>query len=171
MAEWTNIFELGEWDIYVQYDGVTGAPSPDSRAYLVKAADLASSVGTVSVDASTGEIVLDMQNESGSGGTLVTVVVFPSGWTPPAAQCRVTGGMNDGGPSLSFFTGNAAVDRGPVVGQVTSIAPVTEAPGSYEPTVPDLEKLADGIDLNAYELANPVASGNGVAAWQLYGGS
>ena len=84
MATWTNIFDLGEWDVYVRYDGITAAPSEDA---WVLAADLDPAVGTVEVI--DGLIVCSFEAAGGSGGVPTpSIVVMPK--FSISAPCRLT---------------------------------------------------------------------------------
>ena len=111
MAEWTNIFDLGDWDIYVKFVGATESPSPDSRYYYVKAADLHPDVGTVSVV--NGEIICEMEDASSSGGYAPAIVLLPQ-FAAPQVQYRVTctgfDGRGEAAPVISVRDGPAEWD-------------------------------------------------------------
>lgn len=114
MAEWTNVFDLGDWDIYVKYSGVTEYPTPDSKNYYVKAAELDPAIGSVSVV--NGEIVCEMQEQSSAGGEAPAVVLMPK-FAAPEAVYRLSG---------TGFNGVPWTDR------VTSIDPAYDSPGAWD---------------------------------------
>jgi len=92
---WTNIFEHGEWDVYVQYVGITENPVPDSRYYMVRAEELDPGVGTVTVTPA-GLIECNFEDRSGSGGRQPAVFVMPR--TPISKPVRLTcSGVDDFG--------------------------------------------------------------------------
>lgn len=85
---WANIFDVGEWDVYVRWRGVTEEPNPDSFDYLVRADELDPDVGIVTVT-DDGKIVCDFENTNGGGGIQPMIVVMPVGGGA-AYQARLT---------------------------------------------------------------------------------
>jgi hypothetical protein len=105
MATWRNIFETGEWQVFVKYFGTTVGPTPDSRAYLVRAEDLDPAVGTVVVD-EDGLIQCDFEAVALAGGIAPQIIVMPQTSIPPL-NVRVTATAPDGfasGVASSAFT-------------------------------------------------------------------
>lgn len=146
MAEWTNIFALGDWDIYVKFSGVTLFPTPDSKNYYVKAAELDPAIGSVSVV--NGEIVCEMQDQATSGGEAPAVVLMPK-FAAPEAGYRVTG---------TGFNGVPWTDR------VTSIDPADGSPGAWDAGTSSIGYVAsyDGLATPLHSNG-PLPAGQGIA--------
>lgn len=150
---WTNIFALAEWDVYVQFLGVTGAPGPDSRDNLVPIAELDPAVATATVE--DGVITITTEDVSGDVGTLLRVVAFPSGVAPDEAPFRVTA-TQDGSPMMVPLAGAA----------IQSIESVDSVGASiYDATVGAVDDLLSGEEPNPVtekEATGPCPSGQGV---------
>jgi hypothetical protein len=156
---WTNIFDLAEWQVYVQFSGQTLFPDPDSTARLVRAEDLDPAVGTVEIV--EGEIVLNLEAVSGGGGMAPLIVVMPVGAPPQAAMARASATIDFGGGAVTMQTSS---DQSSIF-SVSSVSP--EADGfAYDQGSVSLD-LGAGI---AYaELAYPteIPSGEGLAVREV----
>jgi hypothetical protein len=114
---WTNIFDLGEWDVYVQFGGQTSSPTPPSRTGFVPIAELDPTVGTVSIV--DGEIVCDMEplGFAPTSQTEIAIMVMPAGVSPPAAPARLSMTL-DGAPyevrpdSAYAYSSELVIDQG-----------------------------------------------------------
>lgn len=146
MAEWTNVFDLGDWEIYIQFSGVTQSPVPDSWNYYVKAAELDPAIGSVSVV--NGEIVCEMQDQATSGGEAPAVVLMPK-FAAPEVVYRVTG---------AGFNGVPWTDR------VTSIDPADGSPGAWDVGTSSIGYVAsyDGLQTPLHSNG-PLPAGQGIA--------
>ena len=152
---WTNIFDLGDWDVYIQFAGVSGGPTPDSVGHLVLAADLDPAVGTVTV--AEGVITLELEGGSGGGGDQPRIVVMPSGTPPDTAPARVSA-LWDGSP----FAGVSPVSSQSV--RVLQASSVTETggPGEYEGNYSLEDDVPEGIEVYELEYDQPLQSGSGL---------
>lgn len=74
MQAWKNIFDLGDWQVYVRFQGAE-VTDPDSEEYWVKAEDLDPAVGTVQVV--NGQIVCEFVDTPDASGITPSIVVFP----------------------------------------------------------------------------------------------
>lgn len=74
MQAWKNIFDLGDWQVYVRFQGAE-VTDPNSEDYWVKAEDLDPAVGTVQVVA--GQIVCEFIDTPESEGLTPSIAVFP----------------------------------------------------------------------------------------------
>lgn len=155
---WTNIFDLGEWDVYVRYDGVTNSPTPDNTAGWVLASELDPTVGTVGVV--DGVIVCDLEDGAGAGGIQPSIVVFPSGTAPAAATARVSV-MNEGIPDI-------ATPEGTTFSEVISVD--DEGGGVYGIDDTDLVDIDSGTPVTNIETSSEVESGRGLSYLTVRGG-
>lgn len=166
--DWYNIFDLGEWDIYVRYKGIKESPTPDSRNYWVKATELDPAVGSVEVVG--GEIICDFENLSGSGGVEISVVVAPVGWTPDTAPVRVSAYSVDGSGDREPFVGEGTESSAGVYADSwAGMAKTGEQ--SYQPGDGAVhDTLGFGELMVDYEFSENVPGGECLSATKLYGG-
>lgn len=149
MAEWKNIFDLGDWDVYVQFY---------MHDYLIPIADLDPFIGAVTVV--DGDIVCSFTSSSGSGNGAPQprIVVMPAVGTP--GKCRLT--CSD----VGFDMGND-VESSSLV-EVESLDP--SGPGQYEATdsATNAHDYAGPSDwVVGTELPVPIASGSGLSFMRI----
>lgn len=155
---WTNIFDLGDWDVYVRYAGVS-SPEPDSATHWVLAADLDPTVGTVTVV--DGVITLELEDGSGGGGIQPGVAVFPSGTAPDSAVARVSV-TNEGFPDIATPQGTTFSQVDGVTSAGTDIYSVDESP---------VVDITSGEQVTDIESPGDIESGKGLAYITVRGGA
>lgn len=155
---WANIFDLADWDVYIQYNSITQSPSPDSKFSLVLASQLDPEVGTVTVQ--DGVIVCDLEDpaETGLG---INVLVMPVGTPPETAFARLTA-TQDGTP----------IDALPDTRFRSVQAIIEDFPGEYSVDVYGAldDPIGTGTPITQIESSIEVPSGEGLLAHIYPGG-
>lgn len=158
---WTNIFDLGEWDVYIQfYDSVTH--TPDIGGFLVKMEDVPASFGTVTVV--DGAVVID-SNNGGTATPAPLVVVMPRGFTPAQARARVTSEADFGGGYAPQEAGGGASFA------AEAVEVVDVGSSQYTVTYGDAGiSIPDTTEITQIELDGEISAGNGIGLQVGLGG-
>lgn len=160
---WTNIFDLGEWDIYIRFLGTTIFPTPNSRDSLVRADELDPEVGVVTVQ--DGVVVCEMESQSGAGGIGIQVILMPVGAAPAIAPLRVS--ATSGQVELLPMEGGD--ESTPLYATVSEVSEM--GGGEYEATHYSTATVATGATMTNFAFgASAYQPGRGVGVTQELGG-
>ena len=156
---WTNIFDLGEWDVYVEFwDDQVHAP--DTNNHFVKMEDFPTSAGSITVVG--GVIVCDFAFAA-TGIPSPAVIVVPKGTPPAAAQARVSIVTNLGGPLAPLVT---SIDQECRVQSVVGMA-VAGQPDEFNANYGTVanDNILSGTAISNFAFPDAIPSGQGMEVW------